>query len=105
VDLIIVGRTPGMGKPRSCNIAKNVAQLHQLPVCVFSLEIAKAQLPTPCFRWRRGHRERAAAHRPAAAGGMAPARQSINTLGQLPLSSTDKANAGVLEIALPSGGG
>ena len=26
------------------NIAKNVAQLHQMPVCVFSLEMSKEQL-------------------------------------------------------------
>jgi hypothetical protein len=44
-DLIIVAGRPAMGKTSSVlNIAKNVAQLHQLPVCVFSLEMSKEQL-------------------------------------------------------------
>ncbi|MEI6112822.1 MAG: DnaB-like helicase C-terminal domain-containing protein, partial [Cyanobium sp. ELA712] len=44
-DLIIVAGRPAMGKTSiMLNIAKNVAQLHNLPVAVFSLEMSKEQL-------------------------------------------------------------
>ena len=44
-DLIIVAGRPAMGKTSIVlNLAKNVAQLHDLPVCVFSLEMSKEQL-------------------------------------------------------------
>merc|ERR1712216_214756 len=44
-DLIIVAGRPAMGKTSIVlNLAKNVTQLHDLPVCVFSLEMSKEQL-------------------------------------------------------------
>ena len=44
-DLIIVAGRPAMGKTSIVlNLAKNVAQLHDMPVCVFSLEMSKEQL-------------------------------------------------------------
>ncbi|MFM7286018.1 MAG: DnaB-like helicase N-terminal domain-containing protein, partial [Cyanobium sp.] len=44
-DLIIVAGRPAMGKTAiTLNLAKNVAQLHNLPVCLFSLEMSKEQL-------------------------------------------------------------
>ena len=44
-DLIIVAGRPAMGKTSIVlNLAKNVAQLHNLPVCMFSLEMSKEQL-------------------------------------------------------------
>ena len=44
-DLIIVAGRPAMGKTSIVqNLAKNVAQLHDLPVCLFSLEMSKEQL-------------------------------------------------------------
>ena len=44
-DLIVFGGRPAMGKTSmALNIAKNVAQLHNLPVCIFSLEMSKEQL-------------------------------------------------------------
>ncbi len=39
-SLIVVAGRPAMGKTSICiNMAKNVAQLHGLPVCIFGLEI------------------------------------------------------------------
>ena len=44
-DLIIVAGRPSMGKTSIVlNLAKNVAQSQDLPVCVFSLEMSKEQL-------------------------------------------------------------
>lgn len=44
-DLIIVAGRPAMGKTSFVlNIARNIAVLHRLPVCVFSLEMSKEQL-------------------------------------------------------------
>jgi len=40
-DLLIVAGRPAMGKTSIVlNIARNVAQLHKLPVCIFSLEMS-----------------------------------------------------------------
>ena len=44
-DLIIVAGRPAMGKTSIVlDIAENVAQLHDLPICMFSLEMSKEQL-------------------------------------------------------------
>ena len=44
-DLIVLGSRPSMGKTSlALNMAKNVAQLHNLPVCIFDLEMSKEQL-------------------------------------------------------------
>ncbi len=44
-SLVVVAGRPAMGKTSLVtNIAKNVAQLHELPVCFFSLEMSKEQM-------------------------------------------------------------
>nr|AUG32362.1 DnaB helicase:RecA bacterial DNA recombination protein [Paulinella longichromatophora] len=44
-DLIIVAGRPAMGKTSIVlNIAKNISQTHNIPVCIFSLEMSKEQL-------------------------------------------------------------
>ena len=98
-DLIIVAGRPAMGKTSIVlNIAKNVAQLHQLPVCVFSLEMSKEQLTYRLLSTEVG----------IESGRLRTGRlqqeewpllgQGINTLGQLPLFIDDKPNSGVLEM-------
>ncbi|MGL6134139.1 MAG: replicative DNA helicase, partial [Prochlorococcaceae cyanobacterium] len=98
-DLIIVAGRPAMGKTSIVlNIAKNVAQLHSLPVCVFSLEMSKEQLTYRLLSMEVG----------IESGRLRTGRlqqeewpllgQGINTLGQLPLFIDDKPNAGVLEM-------
>ncbi|MCP9860113.1 MULTISPECIES: replicative DNA helicase [unclassified Cyanobium] len=98
-DLIIVAGRPAMGKTSIVlNIAKNVAQLHQLPVCVFSLEMSKEQLTYRLLSMEVG----------IESGRLRTGRlqqeewpllgQGINSLGQLPLFIDDKPNSGVLEM-------
>ena len=44
-DLIVLGGRPAMGKTSiSLNIARNIAEMHNLPVCIFSPEISKEQM-------------------------------------------------------------
>ena len=47
-SLIVIAGRPAMGKTSLClNIAKNVAQIHDLPVCLFGLEMSKE-----CYTYR-----------------------------------------------------
>ncbi len=98
-DLIIVAGRPAMGKTSIVlNLAKNVAQLHDLPVCVFSLEMSKEQLTYRLLSMEVG----------IESGRLRTGRlnqdewpllgQGINTLGQLPMFIDDKPNLGVLEM-------
>ncbi len=98
-DLIIVAGRPAMGKTSIVlNLAKNVAQLHNLPVCVFSLEMSKEQLTYRLLSMEVG----------IESGRLRTGRlqqeewpllgQGINTLGQLPIYIDDKPNLGVLEM-------
>ncbi len=98
-DLIIVAGRPAMGKTSIVmNLAKNVAQLHDLPVCVFSLEMSKEQLTYRLLSMEIG----------IESGRLRTGRlqqeewpllgQGINTLGQLPIFIDDKPNLGVLEM-------
>ena len=44
-DLIVIGGRPAMGKTSfSLQMAKNIAQIHSLPVCIFGLEMSKEQM-------------------------------------------------------------
>jgi len=98
-DLIIVAGRPAMGKTSIVlNLAKNVAQLHDLPVCIFSLEMSKEQLTYRLLSMEVG----------IESGRLRTGRlqqeewpllgQSINTLGQLPIYIDDKPNSSVLEM-------
>ena len=98
-DLIIVAGRPAMGKTSIVlNIAKNVAQLHELPVCVFSLEMSKEQLTYRLLSMEVG----------IESGRLRTGRlqqeewpllgQGIDTLGQLPIYIDDKPNLSVLEM-------
>ena len=98
-DLIIVAGRPAMGKTSIVlNLAKNVAQLHDLPVCVFSLEMSKEQLTYRLLSMEVG----------IESGRLRTGRlqqeewpllgQGIDTLGQLPIYIDDKPNTGVLEM-------
>ena len=98
-DLIIVAGRPAMGKTSIVlNLAKNVAQLHGLPVCVFSLEMSKEQLTYRLLSMEVG----------IESGRLRTGRlqqeewpllgQGINTLGQLPIYIDAKPNLSDLEM-------
>ncbi len=98
-DLIIVAGRPAMGKTSIVlNLAKNVAQIHDLPVCVFSLEMSKEQLTYRLLSMEVG----------IESGRLRTGRlnqdewpllgKGIDMLGQLPLFIDDKPNLGVLEM-------
>jgi replicative DNA helicase len=98
-DLIIVAGRPAMGKTSIVlNIAKNVAELHDLPVCVFSLEMSKEQLTYRLLSMEVG----------IESGRLRTGRlhqdewpllgQGISALGRLPIYIDDKPNTGVLEM-------
>ncbi len=98
-DLIIVAGRPAMGKTSFVlDIAKNVAQLHQLPVAVFSLEMSKEQL-----NYRLLSMEAGIESGRLRTGRLQPEEwpllgNAISSLSQLPLFLDDKPNAGVLEM-------
>ena len=80
------------------NLAKNVAQLHSLPVCMFSLEMSKEQLTYRLLSMEIG----------VEVGRLRSGRlqqeewpllgQGINTLGQLPIYIDDKPTISILEM-------
>ncbi len=98
-DLIIVAGRPSMGKTSIVlNLAKNVAQSQDLPVCVFSLEMSKEQLTYRLLSMEVG----------IESGRLRTGRlqqdewpllgEGINSLGQLPIFIDDKPNLSVLEM-------
>jgi replicative DNA helicase len=99
-DLLIVAGRPAMGKTSIVlNIARNVAQLHRLPVCIFSLEMSKEQLTyrllsmevgieTGRLRTGRLHDDRE----------WTSLGTGISELSGLPLYLNDKPNTSVLEM-------
>ncbi|WP_320663621.1 replicative DNA helicase [Prochlorococcus sp. MIT 1223] len=98
-DLIIVAGRPAMGKTSIVlNLAKNVAQLHDLPVCIFSLEMSKEQLAYRLLSMEVG----------IESGRLRTGRlqqeewpllgEGINTLGNLRMYIDDKPNSTVLEM-------
>lgn len=98
-DLIIVAGRPAMGKTSfTLNIARNIAAIHSLPVCVFSLEMSKEQL---VYRMLSGEvgvesgRLRAGRIRPEEWEILGHA---INTLATLPLYIDDAPGLSVNEM-------
>ena len=98
-DLVIVAGRPAMGKTSIVlSIAKNVAELHKLPVCLFSLEMSKEQLTYRLLSMEVG----------IESGRLRTGRlhqdewpllgEGINSLGQLPIFIDDKPNSGVLDM-------
>ena len=98
-DLIIVAGRPAMGKTAiTLNLAKNVAQLHGLPVCLFSLEMSKEQLTYRLLAMETGIESGR-----LRTGRLQPDEwpllgQGISGLSQMPIYIDDKPNAGVLEM-------
>ncbi len=98
-SLIVVAGRPAMGKTSiSLNMAKNVAQIHDLPVCIFGFEMSKEQLTYRLLSMEVG----------IESGRLRTGRlkedewpvlgKGIETLGQLPIYISDKAMITVEEM-------
>ena len=98
-DLIIVAGRPSMGKTSMVlNIARNVAQSQDLPVCVFSLEMSKEQLTYRLLSLEIGIESGR-----LKTGRLSPEQwpalgEGINSLSQIPVFIDDKPNLSVLEM-------
>ena len=98
-DLIIVAGRPAMGKTAiTINIARNVAQLHDLPVCVFSLEMSKEQLTYRLLAMEVGIESGRLRTGRLHADEWPLLGQGISNIGRLPIFIDDKPNATVLEM-------
>tara|TARA_Y100001968_G_scaffold275450_1_gene269188 strand:+ start:779 stop:1702 length:924 start_codon:yes stop_codon:yes gene_type:complete len=92
-SLIVIAGRPGMGKTSiALNIAKNVAQIHNLPVCLFGLEMSKEHYTYRLLTMEVG----------IESGRLRTGRlqqeewpilgQGIESLGQLPIFISGKSN-------------
>ena len=98
-SLVVLAGRPAMGKTSmSLNIARNVAELHDLPVCVFSLEMSKEQVTFRLIssevgietgRLRTGRLQQDEWPYPG---------EGINSLGKTPIFICDKTNITVKEM-------
>ena len=98
-DLIVLGGRPAMGKTSmALQMAKSIAHLHNLPVCIFSLEMSKEQLTYKLLSSEVG----------IETGRLRTGRlqqdewfllgQGIDALGQWPIFITDKSKITVDEM-------
>ena len=98
-DLIVLGGRPAMGKTSmALQMAKNIANLHNLPVCIFSLEMSREQLTYKLLSSEVG----------IETGRLRTGRlqqdewpllgQGIDALGQWPIFITDKSKITVDEM-------
>tara|TARA_E500000331_G_scaffold96396_1_gene92940 strand:- start:907 stop:1830 length:924 start_codon:yes stop_codon:yes gene_type:complete len=98
-SLIVIAGRPAMGKTSLClNIAKNVAQLHDLPVCLFGLEMSKE-----CYTYRLLSMEVGIETGRLRTGRLQQDEWSIlgkgiETIGKLPIFISDKTSITVEEI-------
>ena len=98
-DLIVFGGRPAMGKTSiGLNIAKNVAQLHNLPVCIFSLEMSKEQLTYRLLAMEVGIEASRLRTGRLQQDEWPYLGEGIKSLGELPLFITDKSNITVDEM-------
>ena len=98
-DLMILGGRPAMGKTSmGMNIAKNVAQLHDLPVCIFNFEMSKEQLTYRLLSMEVGIESGRLRTGRLAQDEWPLLGQGINTLGRMPLFISDDPQITVKEM-------
>ena len=98
-DLIVLGGRPSMGKTSlALNIAKNVAQIHNLPVCVFGLEMSKEQITYRLISSEVGIETSRLRTGRLQEDEWPYLGQGIESLGELPLFITDKSKITVDEM-------
>ena len=98
-DLIVLGGRPAMGKTSmALNMAKNVAQLHDLPVCIFGLEMSKEYLTYRLLSMEAGVESERLRTGRLQQDEWPVLGQAIKTLGQLPIHINDKRDISVEEM-------
>ena len=98
-NLIVLGGRPAMGKTSlALNMAKNVAQIHNLPVCVFGLEMSKEQLTYRLISSEVGIESSRLRTGRLQQDEWPYLGQGIESLGELPLFITDKSKITVNEM-------
>ena len=98
-DLMILGGRPAMGKTSmGMNIAKNVAQIHNLPVCIFNLEMSKEQLTYRLLSMEVGIESGRLRTGRLAKDQWPLLGQGINTLDQVPIFISDSPQITVKEM-------
>ena len=98
-DLIVIGGRPAMGKTSfSLQMAKNIAQIHSLPVCIFGLEMSREQLSYRLLSMETGIETGRLRTGRIQADEWAFVGEGINKLGELPIFISDQRNITVKEI-------
>ena len=98
-DLIVLGSRPSMGKTSlALNMAKNVAQLHGLPVCIFDLEMSKEQLTYRLISSEVGIETSRLRTGRLQEDEWPDLGEGLERLGQLPIFITDKSKVTVDEM-------
>ncbi len=92
-DLIIIAGRPSMGKTAlSVCIARNMAEIHQLPVAIFSLEMSKEQLVQRLLASEAGIESNRLRAGRVSQSEWEPLSSAIGTLSELSIFIDDTAN-------------
>jgi len=98
-DLIVLGGRPSMGKTSlALSMAKNVAQIHNLPVCFFGLEMSKEQLSYRLLSMEVGIETSRLRTGRLQKDEWPYLTEGIESLGKLPIFITDKSKITVNEM-------
>ena len=98
-DLVIVAGRPSMGKTAfAVGIARNISEVHQLPVAIFSLEMSKEQLVQRMLSGESAIESNRLRSGRISQNEWEPLSRAIGTLSELPIFIDDTPNPTVTEI-------
>jgi replicative DNA helicase len=98
-DLIIVAGRPSMGKTAlSMQIARQIAEIHEMPVCIFSLEMSKEQITTRLLASESGIDSNYLRAGRIHESQWEPLSRAIETLNHLPIYIDENSNPHISEI-------
>jgi replicative DNA helicase len=98
-DLVIVAGRPSMGKTAfAVGIARNISEVHRLPVAIFSLEMSKEQLVQRMLSGESGIESNRLRSGRISQNEWEPLSRAIGTLSELPIFIDDTPNPTVTEI-------
>mgnify|MGYP001163658229 CR=1 FL=1 len=98
-NLMILGGRPAMGKTSfGLNLARNIAQLHHLPICIFSLDMLEEQLTYRLLSMEIGIEAGRLRTGRLQQEEWPLLREGLKTLSQMPIFISDKRNITVKEM-------